>query len=86
MPEDVAGFGRMLRIRRSSFQVLGELGKKVNFVVIGAGRLSNSAHPALPRLGGRSVRRKLWGECDGGKSEQHPEQEPKIGIQQEIFI
>ena len=29
----------MLRIRRSSFQILGELGMKVNFAVIGAGNM-----------------------------------------------
>ena len=45
-----------------------------------------SANPAAPRLGGRGVSRKLWREPDGGKSEQHPEQEPKIGIQKEIFV
>jgi hypothetical protein len=38
VPEDGAGFGRMLRIRRSNIQILGELGKKVIFEVMGAGK------------------------------------------------
>jgi len=38
VPEDDTGFGRMLRIRRSNIQILGDLGKKVNFAVIGAGK------------------------------------------------
>src|SRR6266849_985194 len=45
-----------------------------------------SANPAPPWLSGRGVSRKLCREPNRGKPEQHPKQEPKIGIQQEIFI
>ena len=36
--QDGAGFVRMLRIRRSNIQILGDLRKKVNFAVIGASK------------------------------------------------
>jgi hypothetical protein len=39
----------MLRIRRSNIQILGELGKRVNFAVIGAGK-------TLEQLSGHTVR------------------------------
>jgi len=38
VPEDGAGFGRLLRIRRSNIQILDELGKEVNFTAIGVGK------------------------------------------------
>lgn len=38
VPEDGAGFGRMLRIRRSKIQIFGDLGNKVNLAVIGVSK------------------------------------------------
>ena len=45
-----------------------------------------SRNPAAPRLGDRDGSRKLCRERNRGKPEQHPEQEPQIRIQQEIFV
>jgi hypothetical protein len=54
--QDGPGFVRMFRIRRSNIQIFGDLGKKVNFAVIGVGKTLDQVSESSGAEVGRSGR------------------------------